>query len=292
MSVESSSLIAILAMTPVFSLAAFGELLDQRSGVYNLGIEGIMSVGAAMSVVGALLGFNSWGCLLFGAISALPLGLVLGVLSEKYKLNQLVVGFGLWLLGLGLAGSIYSVLLAPHRIIIEKLPPILFDLDPIFYLSIALVLFLMFFFSRTKLGLIITAVGQNPRVADSAGINVERVRIACVTIGAGLMGLAGAYLAIDILQGFTYGIVAGYGWIAFALVIFGRWKPSYVFLGSLLFVGITGIATRLQILGLATIPSNFVVVLPHIGVLVVLTLAMKFARDAGVPGSLGQPYVK
>jgi len=95
MSVESSSLIAILAMTPVFSLAAFGELLDQRSGVYNLGIEGIMSVGAAMSVVGALLGFNSWGCLLFGTISALPFGLVLGVLSERYKLNQLVVGFGL-----------------------------------------------------------------------------------------------------------------------------------------------------------------------------------------------------
>jgi ABC-type uncharacterized transport system permease subunit len=292
MSVESSSLIAILSMTPVFSLAAFGELLDQRSGVYNLGIEGIMTVGAVMSVVGAFLGFNSWGCLLFGTISALPLGLVLGVLSERYKLNQIVVGFGLWLSGLGLSGSIYSVLLAPHRIIIQKLQPILFDLDPIFYLSIALVLFLIFFFSRTKLGLIITAVGQNPRVADSAGINVERVRIMCVTVGSGLMGLAGAYLAIDILQGFTYGIVAGYGWIAFALVIFGRWKPSYVFLGSLLFVGITGIATRLQILGLATIPSNFVVVLPHIGVLVVLTLTMKFARDAGVPASLGQPYVK
>lgn len=292
MSVESTSLIAILAMTPVFSLAAFGELLDQRSGVYNLGIEGIMSVGAAMSVVGALLGLNSWGCLLFGTISALPFGLVLGVLSERYKLNQLVVGFGLWLSGLGLAGSIYSVLLAPHRIIIQQLQPILFDLDPIFYLSIALVLFLMFFFSRTKLGLIITAVGQNPRVADSAGVNVERVRIMCVTIGSGLMGLAGSYLAIDILQGFTYGIVAGYGWIAFALVIFGRWKPSYVFLGSLLFVGITGIATRLQILGLATIPSNFVVVLPHIGVLVVLALTMKLARDSGVPGSLGQPYVK
>jgi general nucleoside transport system permease protein len=292
MSVESSSLIAILAMTPVFSLAAFGELLDQRSGVYNLGIEGIMSVGAAMSVVGAFLGLNSWGCILLGTISVLPFGALLGVLSERYKLNQLVVGFGLWLSGLGLAGSIYSVLLAPHRIIIEKLEPILFDLDPIFYLSIALVLFLMFFFSRTKLGLVITAVGQNPKVADSAGINVERVRITCTTIGSGLMGLAGAYLAIDILQGFTYGIVAGYGWIAFALVIFGRWKPSYVFLGSLLFVGITGIATRLQILGLATIPSNFVVVLPHIGVLVVLTLAMKFARDAGVPGSLGQPYVK
>ena len=292
MSVELSSLIAILAMTPVFSLAAFGELLDQRSGVYNLGIEGIMSVGAAMSVVGAFIGLNSWGSLLLGTISAFPFGLLLGVLSERYKLNQLVVGFGLWLSGLGLAGSIYSVLLAPHRIIIQKLEPILFDLDPIFYLSIALVLFLMFFFSRTKLGLIITAVGQNPRVADSAGISVERVRIICVTIGSGLMGLAGAYLAIDILQGFTYGIVAGYGWIAFALVIFGRWKPTYVFLGSLLFVGITGIATRLQILGLATIPSNFVVVLPHVGVLVVLTLAMKFARDAGVPGSLGQPYVK
>jgi simple sugar transport system permease protein len=289
---EISSLIAILQMTPVFTLAAFGELLDQRSGVYNLGIEGIMTVGAAFSVLGALLGLDSWGCLLLGTMAGLPFGALLGMLSERFKLNQIVIGFGIWLLGLGLAGSMYTVVLAPQKIAIREIDPILLSLDPIFYLTIALLFFFMFFFSRTKWGLIITAVGHNPRVADSAGVNVEKVRILTVTVGSGLMGLAGAYLAIDVLQGFTHGIVAGYGWIAFALVIFGRWKPTYVFLGSLLFVGITGISIRLEILGMAFIPPSYVVVLPHIGVLIVLALAMKFARESGVPGSLGQPYVK
>jgi len=292
MAAEISSLIAILQMTPVFTLAAFGELLDQRCGVYNLGIEGIMTVGAAFSVLGALLGLNSWGCLMLGLVAGLPFGALLGVLSERFKLNQIVIGFGIWLLGLGLAGSMYTVVLASQRIVIQKIEPILFSLDPIFYLTIALLFFLMFFFARTKWGLIITAVGHNPRVADSAGVNVEKVRILAVTVGSGLMGLAGAYLAVDVLQGFTHGIVAGYGWIAFALVIFGRWKPIYVFLGSLLFVGITGISIRLEILGMSFIPPTYVVVLPHIGVLIVLTLAMKFAKESGVPGSLGQPYVK
>lgn len=292
MAAEISSIVAILQMTPVFTLAAFGELLDQRSGVYNLGIEGIMSMGAAGAVFGALLGLDSWGCLLMGMVVGLPFGLLLGVLSEKFKLNQLVVGFGIWLFGLGLSGLIYTVVLAPQNIAIKQIDPILLSLDPIFYLTIGLLAFFMFFFARTKLGLIITAVGQNPKVADSAGVNVERVRIITVTVGAGLMGLAGAYLAIDVLQGFHYGIVAGYGWIAFALVIFGRWKPSYVFLGSLLFVGITGISIRLEILGMAFIPANYVVVLPHVAVLIVLTLAMKFSKESGVPASLGQPYVK
>jgi len=285
-------IVAILEMSPVFSLAAFGQLLSQKSGVYDLGIEGTMTTGAVFGVLGAYLGFNSWACLLLGFFVGIPFGMALFLVSEKLKLNQIVVGFGLWLTGLGLAGSIYTAVLAPEEIALRPLDPIVFGLDPVFFLSICVLVFLLVLFSRTKYGLIITAVGENPRVADSAGINVEKVRGTCNVIGAGLAGLAGAYVAVDVVQGFTYTMIAGYGWIAFALVIFGRWKPSYVFLGSLLFVAVTALSVRMEILGVTVLPPNYVAVLPQMGVLVVLTLAMKFARLSGMPASLGQPYVK
>ncbi|MFQ5762789.1 MAG: ABC transporter permease, partial [Candidatus Bathyarchaeia archaeon] len=152
--------------------------------------------------------------------------------------------------------------------------------------------FLLFFFSMMRHGLMVVAVGVNPRAAESAGINVEKVRTLCNTLGSGLIGLAGAYLAIDILQGFTYTLVAGYGWIAFALVIFGRWKVHYVYLGSLLFTATTALATRATILGFEAIPLNYIVILPHISVLVALTLAMIWAKESGMPSALGQPYIK
>jgi len=285
-------IVPILEMSPVFSLAAFGQLLSQKSGVYDLGIEGTMTVGAVFGVLGAYLGLNSWACLALGSAVGIPFGIALFSLSEKLKLNQIVVGFGLWLVGLGLAGSIYTVVLAPLEITIEPIASVFFGLDPIFFLSIGVFVFLLVLFSSTKYGLIVTAVGENPRVADTAGINVEKVRGICITVGSALAGLAGAYVAVDIVEGFTYTMIAGYGFIAFALVIFGRWKPTYVFLGSLLFVAITGVSTRMEILGIGILPPNYVAVLPHIGVLVVLTLAMIFARETGMPGSLGQPYMK
>lgn len=286
------SLVAVLQMSPVFSVAAFGQLLSQRSGVYNLGIEGIMAASAVFAVFGAYLGLGSWLLLFVGFVVGTLFGMLLSVLSVRLKLDQIVVGLGLWLVGLGLAGSIYTVVLAPVKVKVQPIGAVLFGLDSMFFLSLALFAFLMIFFSRTKWGLIVTAVGENPRVADSAGINVERVRAICNTVGAGLMGLAGAYLAVDVLQGFTYTIVAGYGWIAFALVIFGRWKPSYVFLGSLLFVSVTALSTRMSIIGIRFLPPNYVVILPHIAVLVVLTVAMKFARETGMPAALGRPYIK
>jgi simple sugar transport system permease protein len=285
-------LVPILEMSPVFSLAAFGQLLGQKSGVYDLGVEGTMTTGAVFGVLGAYMGLNSWGCLLLGSLVGIPFGAALFFVSEKLKLNQIVVGFGLWLIGLGLAGSIYTVVLAPQHIEIEAIHAVAFGLDPIFYLSIGLLVFLIFLFSRTKYGLIVTAVGENPRVADTAGISVEKVRAICVVIGSALAGLAGSYVAVDVVQGFTYTMIAGYGWMAFALVIFGRWKPIYVFAGSLLFVAITGISARMEILGMGFLPPNYVAVLPYIGVLVVLTLAMIFAKETGMPAGLGQPYTK
>jgi simple sugar transport system permease protein len=217
-------------------------------------------------------------------------GMLLSLLSERFKLNQIVIGFGLWFLASGLAGSVYAMILAPQEIVIKPIDAVLFSLDPVFYLSIAIFVCLMFFFSKTRPGLAVKAVGENPRAAETAGIDVGRTRWICNMIGSGLIGLAGAYLAIDVLQGFTYTMVSGYGWIAFALVIFGRWETHYVFLGSFVFTATTAIATRLGILGIQILPPSYVVYLPHIAVIVGLTLAMILGKKMGMPAALGQPY--
>lgn len=284
------TLFAILEMSPVLSIAAFGQLLSQKSGVYNLGIEGIMASGAVSAVLGYSIGLGPWLSLFLGFFMGALFGMLLSLLSERFKLNQIVIGFGLWFLASGLAGSVYAMILAPQEIVIKPIDAVLFSLDPVFYLSIAIFVCLMFFFSKTRPGLAVKAVGENPRAAETAGIDVGRTRWICNMIGSGLIGLAGAYLAIDVLQGFTYTMVSGYGWIAFALVIFGRWETHYVFLGSFVFTATTAIATRLGILGIQILPPSYVVYLPHIAVIVGLTLAMILGKKMGMPAALGQPY--
>ena len=124
------------------------------------------------------------------------------------------------------------------------------------------------------------------------GIDVNKVRWICTTIGSGLIGLAGAYLSLVILQGFTYKLVSGYGWAAFALILLGRWTVSGIFAGSLFFTFMIGIQTRLQIAEILVIPTEFIVVLPHIGVILALTLAGVLGKKAGMPASLGVHYAR
>ncbi len=289
-SIIIQTIVAIFEMSPVLSIAAFGQLLSQKSGVFNLGIEGIMTFGGVFAVLGYSIWPSPWLSLFLGFIAGVLFGTLLSLLSERFKLNQIVVGFGLWLLALGLAGSLYATILAPQEIVIKSIDAILFSLDPIFYFSIILFVSLAFFLSKTRQGLAVKAVGENPKAADTAGIDVEKTRWICNMIGSGFIGLAGAYLAIDVLQGFTYTMVSGYGWIAFALVIFGRWETHYVLLGSFVFTATTAITTRLEILGIEVLPLSYVVYLPHIAVIVGLTLAMILGKKMGMPAALGQPY--
>ncbi|WP_455365069.1 ABC transporter permease [[Eubacterium] cellulosolvens] len=287
-----STLISILEMMPVFALAALGQLLSQKSGDYNLGIEGIMASGAVFAILGSFIGLGVWISLGLGAAIGIVFGILLSTLIDKLKFNQIIVGFGIWFLSLGLAGSLYTSFLSGRSIVVTAINPILFSFDPIFYFTIIIFIAYLFFFSYTKQGLSIIAVGENPRAADSTGIRVDKVRATCNIIGAALMGLSGAYLALDILQGFMYTMIAGYGWIAFALVIFGRWNTTYVFAGSIIFTAIMAISSRLSILGIEIIPLNYVFILPHVAVLIGLTLSMIFLKESGMPSSLGQPYKK
>jgi len=284
------SLISILSFSPVLVIASLGGLLSQRVGIYNIGMEGIMAFGGISGILAFLIFPSVWMSLAFGLLGGAVFGVLLYALAERLRLDQIVVGFGIWFLAEGAAGAIY--MLFPKFQIPSRLDPVLFSLDPVFYLSLALVVGFTFLLSKTVEGVKVKAVGNNPRIADIAGINVGRTRFVYVTAGSALVGLAGSYLAANILQGFTYQMVAGYGWIAFALVILGGWKISTVFVSAIFFGGMIGLATRLQVWGVQLLPPEFMVVIPHIGVIVAIVLTRLVGKRAAMPTALGKPYIR
>jgi len=285
-------IISILEFSPILIIAGMGQLLSQKSGVYNLGIEGIMTSGAVFAVLAFFLGLGSWESLLFGTFIGLIFGALLFILSEKFKLDQIVIGFGIWFLSLGVANALFATVLSGEGLTLARFEPLIFSLNPMVFFAFALVAIFIYIYSKTNFGLSVIAVGEDPKVADTSGINVERIRGISVIVGSGLIGLAGAYFAVHVLQGFTYVMLSGYGWVAFAIVLFARWRASYVLFGSLFFTAITTIVTRLNILGITLLPLTFMGYLPHIAVLVGLTLTMIFGKKSGMPAALGTPYKK
>jgi ABC-type uncharacterized transport system permease subunit len=287
-----AALSSIVSFFPVIGLAALGGFLGQKSGVWNIAIEGIMAFGAFSGVFAYhYFGNSIWVSLLFGFLFSLIFGVLLSVLCVSHGLDQIIVGFGLWFLSEGLAGFLYLTVL-PSVKVAETLEPKLLSLDPVFYLTLASFAVVYVILQYSKHGLTIKAVGENPKAADSVGINVYRTRWICTTLGAGFMGLAGSYLSLVILQGFTYDLIAGYGWVAFALILFGRWTLPGTFFNALFFTLLIGIQTRLQVAGILVLPSEFIVVIPHFGVIVALSLAGILGKKAGMPASLGDYYEK
>lgn len=282
--------ISILSFFPVIGLATLGGFLSQKSGVWNLALEGIMAFGTFSGVFAYhYLGRSIWMSLIFGFCMGLLFGTLLSALCVYFSLDQIVVGFGLWFLTEGLAGFLYYTVL-PSVKITQIIGPAFLSLDPVFYLTVISFGVLYFSMKNTKQGLAVVAVGENPKAADAAGINVYRVRWVCTALGSAFVGLAGSYLSLVILQGFTYKMVAGYGWTAFALVVFGRWNALGIFLGSLFFTFLIGVQTRLQVAGVLVVPSEFMVVIPHIGVIIALSLASILGKRAGMPAALGIHY--
>jgi len=284
------AIISILSFFPVIGLAALGGFLSQKSGVWNLALEGMMAFGTFSGVFAYhYLGQSIWISLLFGFCTGFLWGILLSVLCVRFSLDQIVVGFGLWFITEGMAGYLYYTVLPSVRIT-KTMGPRILSLDPIFYLTLLSFALLYVVMRYTKQGLAVVATGENPKAADAAGINVHRVRFVCTALGSAFVGLAGSYLSLVILQGFTYKMVAGYGWTAFALILFGRWTTPGILFGSLFFTFLVGIQTRMQVAGIQFIPPEFVVVLPHIGVILALSLAGAVGKKAGMPATLGVHY--
>jgi simple sugar transport system permease protein len=293
--------LVVLAMVP-YVLASQGTMLGGRTGLFSVSQEGIMLVGASLGFLGAYL----YGSLLYGMLLAMFVGglfgLALAYFTTTLKMNQFVIGLSLFFIGLGLSTLfpkiVIGVTLQPP--LIPTLPdvpipglsqiPILgdifFDQNVLVYFAILLSIFLYYLLYKTSIGLELRSVGENPKAADSLGVNVFVMRYVTAIVGGMLMGLAGAYLPMVYTGTFTQGMVQGRGWIAIALTFFGGWSPHLIFLGALFFAGVEVLALRVQVAGLG-VPYQFLLTLPYIATILVMIFASRRLR---APAFLGQNY--
>ncbi|MGB6423436.1 MAG: ABC transporter permease [Anaerolineales bacterium] len=282
-----------LDASTIFTLAALGELIGQRSGVLNVGIEGVMLFGATLGFIAA----QSTGSYLLGFLVGIAIGGLLGLMHGFFSItlgvDQVVSGMGIWIMGFGLTtyiGNPYTGPLGMPRI------TTILGLSPFFYLGIALVVITWFVLSKTSLGLRIRSVGENPSVAEVSGIDVAKTRYLCVTIGGMLMGLAGAVYSLDYNPVWNYNFLMGWGFIALALVFFSMWNPFILLAGSLLFGTLWQLSLNPQLV-LPGVMSRYIWrTVPFVITLVVLLImSTKWFRTkwgAAKPEALGQPYVK
>ncbi len=289
---------AVRLATP-FLFASIGEMFAQRSGVLNLGVDGIMLVGAFSAFYATLMTGNVWLGVALALLVGLGMGLLMSVISVTLKAEQGISGIGLSLFGLGLSSLLFKILVGTPKTVEGFRPihiPILGDIPiageilfrqslPV-YVAFSLVPLSWYLLERTTWGLKIRAVGQNPAAADTLGVNVDLVRYVCVCTGAMLAGLAGASLSIALTNLFQENLTAGAGYIAVALVYFGGWRPLGIMLGALLFSTVDALQLRMQVLGI-DIPSDFAVMLPYVLTIVALMFAVNRARQ---PAALNQPF--
>jgi simple sugar transport system permease protein len=292
----------VTAATPLL-LAGLGELVVERSGVLNLGVEGMMAVGAA----GGFIGANLTGSTLLGTLAAALAGAALAVpfafLVVNLGANQVATGLSLTLLGLGASamfgegfvgrpGLKLPTLDVPGLTDIPLLGPVLFGQDALVYVSLVLVLASGWFLFRTRAGLMLRAVGDSHDAAHNLGVSVKRVRWLAVLFGGALAGLGGGYLSLGYTPLWTENMTAGRGWIALALVVFASWRPGRLLVGAYLFGAVTILGFHAQGLGLR-VPSQFISALPYLATILVLVLISRNRAmlRANTPASLGKPFV-
>ena len=287
----------MVAATPLL-FAAIGELVVEKSGVLNLGVEGMMIFGAISGFAVAVQTGSPIAGVVAGAIGGALLSVIFGVLTQYFLSNQVATGLGLTLFGLGLAalvGQSYSGLKPPRfpnwEITILSERPI--TVDPMIAVSILLVILVAWFLNRSRGGMILRAVGENHDAAHSLGYNVVAIRMAAITFGGACAGVGGAYLSLIRVPQWTEGMTAGAGWIALAIVVFASWKPWRAVLGAYLFGGVTILQLNLQALGVS-IRAEYLSMTPYLVTILVLVLMSrdKFRATLNAPASLGRVFQK
>lgn len=302
----------VLAMTVPFSvallLASLGEMFNQRSGVFNLGCEGIMAMGAFLGMlVPYLVGHGGavgqiWNVLgfLLALVVGMLMGLLFAVIVVTFRAPQGIAGIGMQMFGVGVAGTLFRHYVGGTQSIpgmssapiplLSKIPvlgDIFFSHSVPVYLAYLFVPVAWYILFKTSWGLKVRAVGSDPRAADTMGINVNKTRYEALALGGALAGLAGAYLSICQAKMFSDTLIAGRGFIAVALVYFGHWHPVNIMLGALLFSCAQTLQYNVQGLGLS-LPYEFFVMLPYIVVVVVLSFTSRNQKSS--PSSLGKPF--
>jgi simple sugar transport system permease protein len=289
---------AVRLATP-YLFAAIGEAVAQSSGVLNLGVDGVMLLGAYASFFVALSSGSLWLGVLAAMIVGLLMGLLMSVISVTLKAEQGISGIGLYMFGLGLSSLLFKVTVGTVKTIAgfpQVKVPILSDIPVVgeilfqhslpVYAAFLVVPLAWWFLDKTTWGLKIKAVGHTPAAADSLGVSVQRVRYASVCLGAVLAGLAGASLSLAMVNLFQENLTAGMGFIAVALVYFGGWRPVTIMAGALLFSFMNALQLWMQVLAVK-IPAELALMLPYLLSIVVLALAPKHPRE---PISLNKPF--
>ena len=294
-------ILTLAAGTPLV-FAALGELVTEKSGVLNLGVEGMMLVGAVVAFMVAATSKSPWLGVGAGMLAGAALSLIFAVVTLTLQANQVASGLALSLFGVGLSAFIgldyVSIVIEPIKALsisgLSDLPligPLLFGHNPLVYLSLVLFVAIQWFLYRTRAGLVVRAVGESPQSAHAIGYPVVRIRYLAVMFGGACAGLGGAYLALAYNPSWTEGMTAGRGWIALALVVFATWRPWRVLAGAYLFGGVTLAQFQAQAMGIE-IPSQYLSMLPYVATIVVLAI---ISRDAAVirlnaPASIGKPF--
>ncbi len=290
---------ATLRVATPLLLGTLGELFAERSGVLNLGIEGTMFFGAFVGfVVGGASG-SLWVGVLAAVVAGMLAGLLMAFLAVRLGVNQHVSGLGITLLLTGLSLFAFRLIFGERQILpsirpFEQLSPFgqtpilgpIFEQYSLTYLALALVPVVWWLMYRTTFGLKIRAVGENPEAADAAGVNVFVTRSLSLAIAGGLMGAGGSFLSLAQLGAFSFGIIAGRGWVCIALIVFGNWDPIKVLWGALLFGSAFALQLRLQATGL-NLPYEAFLALPYL--ITILALAVG-GRNASYPAALLKAY--
>lgn len=294
---------AVTAGTPIL-YAALGALVTERVGILNLGMEGVMLIGAVSGFTVTVQTGNHWLGIVAAMLAGGALAMIHAFLTITLQANQVVSGLALTLFGTGLSGYLGKAMVGipvanPFRKVpvpgLSELPfvgPIFFQQDALVYLSYLIVPLLWFYLYKTRLGLNLRAVGENPAAADAVGINVFLNRYMYVVFGGMLAGIGGAYLSLAYAPSWLENMTAGRGWIAVALVIFATWDPVKALVGAYVFGGVDALGYSLQAMGLIKIDTNFLKMLPYVLTIIVLIIATRETakRRVATPGALGLPY--
>jgi ABC-type uncharacterized transport system permease subunit len=282
---------------------SLGGLIAQKAGIYNFGLEGMMLCGAYFGYYGSYKTGNPWVGLLLGMISGGLLGLLLAFTSIKLRVSQLVVGLGIGIFGLGLTGFLFRGIgistASPAAALFGKIDfgllkdipvigEVLFSHDWMVYAGFALVALMAWFFYRTTMGLNFRAVGEDPQVADTAGVNVILYRFAAVVASGVLASLGGAFLSLTQTAYFTENLTAGRGWIAISAIILGKFNPWGVMWACLLFGAADAAQMQIQVMSLG-IPYQFLLMIPYILAMLAMVGLVGKVRS---PAAMGKPYIK
>jgi simple sugar transport system permease protein len=309
-SILSGIIATAIASGTVIVLAALGELLAERTGVMNLGLEGIMAMGAVTAIITVNEFFpNQFAGLAVAIGVGALLGMLFAIATVTLKANQVLAGLALSFIGTGLAGRLGAPFAGTpaaarfDRIAfggLSELPYLgraFFDHNLLTYLAyLILPLIITYTLYRTRHGLNVRSIGENPAAADATGINVDRLRFIYTSIGGALAAVGGAYLTLSFTPAWSEGVTGGRGWIAIALVIFAGWRPFLIVLGALLFGAVTSLGFVAQTQGWG-IPSAFLSMLPYLSTILLMILPIVFRRKgqrqvSASPDALGLPYIR